>query len=77
MDSELLYLRERAAFHRRMARQTGCDRARSAHEAFVRAYFDQIERMSGAGANGLRAAAASAPLARNPSLVAAAGVGGA
>ena len=43
MDSELLYLKKRANFHRRMARQAKCGEGRFAHNAFVLAYLGRIE----------------------------------
>lgn len=43
MDQELLYLRSRAEFHRRMANQATCGEARCAHDAFVRAYLKRIQ----------------------------------
>ena len=43
MDSELLYLKKRANFHRRMADQAKCGEGRCAHNAFVLAYLGRIE----------------------------------
>ena len=44
MDREMLYLKKRANFHARMAQQATCGEARCAHQAFIRAYLDRIER---------------------------------
>ena len=43
MDSELLYLKKRVNFHRRMARESLCGEARWAHNQFVPAYVRRIE----------------------------------
>lgn len=45
MDSKLLYLKHRANFHSRAARQATCTEARCAHQGFVRAYLGRIERV--------------------------------
>ena len=43
MDSELLYLKKRVNFHRRMARESLCGEGRWAHNQFVPAYVRRIE----------------------------------
>jgi hypothetical protein len=35
---------KRANYHRRMAQEATCPEARCAHEAFVRAYMDRIDK---------------------------------
>ena len=45
MDGKLLYLKHRANFHSRAARQATCTEARCAHQGFVRAYLGRIERV--------------------------------
>lgn len=49
MDSELLYLKGRSNFHRRMAWQAMCGETRCVHDAFVRAYLERIEKLLSRG----------------------------
>jgi hypothetical protein len=42
MESELAYLKRRADFHRRMAREAASSVARCAHEGFVHRYAARI-----------------------------------
>ena len=65
MDSELLYLKKRANFHRRMARQAKCGEGQFAHNAFVLAYLGRIEtrmRQIQRGQSKLNGASYSPPL---------------